>query len=597
MNWLGWSPAALLMLPQPTVAEAQGSAAVQPAASPSITASSIITGEAAEAAETANILENLLISSAGQSTASNTTAAPSAIAELPIPIPIPNRDPNGHTAKLPDPASGITLKRISSTSLEFTSPAQSLSGRINSASGSALFRPGQHLLAGSLTAGNSWRNEVDVSLAVPGLEAIGLTLTAGAYSGRRPLLGGSRTRHGVGELTRWQESNSWEVGVKIAVPDSGIRYSGGVSWSQYSLVNATRFDSRDRLLSPDPRWRSGSSQWHQLEADLWTNASGEASAYAFYGTMDAGYRSYQSRSTSPLVFDGKTFELGGKLRRGTSSFSFSHSSTSGGEIALRETTGRLKTGPVDLTVDNGSWSYRDAKIDGRSTSDRYLKAKARLSLSAILGPGFGSGLLPDSLSLKAQRTHGSTTNLGTQTLRVRTKLGFGFAWSGNNSETEIYLSRIVTDRPGTPSRGPSRDEELALDFSHSLSGDWWDMSVYGSIGDQQSPVSSSKNLSGGADFSLTGKNIPKLSVGFDINRFTLRSYEFGMPDQEISLRDQEIGFKASLDLSRYLAAAGVGQKPYLLIKAYGDWSRSGATYSRDEVKLIPTFLGTFGTRF
>ena len=538
------------------------------------------------------IPENLLITLTTQDAADLVTAQLSGqpISEVAM-APSANLSPMaGETPKLPEPAFGIALKRLSGNSMEFASLDKSLSGRITFSSGSDVYRPGQHLLANSLTARNSWRREVNVSLAVPDPDGVGFTLTAGAYSGRMPMLWGVGTRHGVGEFTRWQESNSWELGAAIALPDSGMRYSGGVSWSQFSLVDATRVDRRDSLLSPRPRWRSGLSQWHKVETDLWKNANGQASAYAFYGTMDADYRSYRSGSDSPLIFDGKTFELGGEVSHGRSKFTFSHSSTDGNELALSETMARIKTGSVDLRLEKGSWTIRDSDLAGWWIKDSFWKGRARLSLKNLLGGGFGKGILPGEAGFRIDQTRSTSSNSFNPVTRDRTKLGFGLTWTGNNRMAEIYLSRVTTDRPATLVSGPSREQELSIDFNGSLSGEGWDLSYYGSIGDQDGPFSSNSNLSGGVDFSFTGEKLPKLSVGVDFNRFDLRSYQYG-------LRDRSLSVYAKLDLSKHLPPARGGHKPYLIVKAYGDWSKSGDSFGPDEVKLEPAVMVAFGTRF
>lgn len=568
-----------------TSAQAQGVLALVPATS---------TSQSGGVPATANGLENLLISLPGQAGTGNDIAIGTFLDGIFMgtakATPANARDFIEKPARLPEPEFGVTLKRISSTAVEFASPDQRLTGRMNFASGSELFRPGQHMLANSLTSQNSWRHEVDVSLSAPDPDAIGFTLTAGAYSARLPMLGGPDIRHGVGEMTDWMESRSWELGAKITLPDSGIRYSGGISWSQFSLVGATRFDRQDWLLSPRPRWRTGRSQWHKLDAELWKNADGEASAYAFYGTMDADYRSYLSQSETPLIFDGKTFELGGEVRQGGTRFTFSSSSTAGDELSLSETTARLKTGPFDLKLVNGSTTVRDITLLGRWDKDSYWKGDARLSLKSLFGASFGSVLLPKEASIKVEHLTSTSSDSVTQSPMERTKLGFGLSWSGKRSMAEFRLSRVITSRPASVSGGPSREERLAVDFNGFLSGNGWDLSYYGSIGDQDGPYSSNSNLSGGVDFSLSGKNRPKLSFGVDFNRFDLRNSQYGF-------RDRSFSVNAKLDLSQYLPRTPTGQKPYLIIKAYGDWSKSRITGEREDNRLDPTLMVTFGTKF
>ena len=494
------------------------------------------------------------------------------------------------SARPPLPAPAFGIQRINATTTQFHAPDQGIAARFELAAGAGVFRPGQLLLGGSLSARNSWRREVAFSIAPPGLQDIGLTLTAGAYSGRRPMQGGRGIRHGVGDLSRWQATNTWDLGLKFELPNSGIRYAGGLSWSEYSLETATRNDYREKVLSPRQQWRRGRSHWHKLEADLWKNDRGSASAYAIYGAMDANYRSYRRNNESPLVFGGRTFELGGEVRQGKAKLTVSHQSVAGEEVSLHETNSRLRMGPVDLRLEVGDWSLRSPDLPGWSATDRYWKARVRLSLRGDLEAGGGKGLLPDWASLRAGRTESRDMLSGTQTAKFRTSQGFGLGWSRQGSETEITLSRTITSQPGATALGPSREQEFALDFNQTFSRDWWDLSIYGSISSQRSPQSSNKLLSGGASFSIDRKDLPKLSLGFDLNRYELRSPEFG-------LSNQDIGFNASLDLSRYLPPARGGHKPYLLLKAYSNWSASRDSFSPYEKRTEPTVMLVFGTNF
>lgn len=579
-----WPSAALLALPVISVsAQAQGSAASSSATSSSAT-SPTLPDEAFGAATT--VPENLLLALVDRTSASTAAAAPLGIANPPNPA---GSNPVGDAAKLPQPAFGAIVKRASATAIEFTAPDRIFSGRLDFASGSEMFRPDQHMLSGSLTSGNSWRREVSVSLANPDPEAVGLTLTAGAHTGRRPMLAGGGIRHGVGELTRWLQSQSWTFGAKIDLPDSGIHYANGFSRSQFSLDTASRLDRLDWLLTGKPHWRGGGSQWHKFNADLWKGAGGQASVYAFYGTMDLDYQSYQSRSDTPLIYDGTTFELGGEITRGRSKLSFSHSSNDGAYLAFDETTAGLKTGAFDLKLVNGSTTYRDQDQLGWWVRNSYWRGNARLSLKALFGGGFGSGLLPGEASFRFERLRGVSSSLPTLA-KERTKLGFGLTWSGKNTKADIYVSRVITDRPASLVSGPSREEELVVDFNGYLSGEGWDLSYYGSIGDQDGPYSSNSNLSGGVDFSLSDKNRPKLSFGVDFNRFDLRSYQYG-------LRDRSFSVNAKLDLTQYMPLTPTGQKPYLIVKAYGDWSKSRITGEREDNRLDPTIMLTFGTKF
>ena len=484
------------------------------------------------------------------------------------------------------PSVKMTVKRGRGNTAEIRLPDQGIITRMVLDNGSEIFRPGQHVMAGALTAGDSWRREVDLSFSPPILEALGVTLSAGAFSDRRPMLNGYGTRHGVGELTRWRESNVFDLGLKIDVPGTGIRYEGGLSRSEYSLASGFKVDDREILLSPKPQWRKGFSQWHKIEADLLDSNLGSASAYATYGTMDTDYRSYQHYSASPLIFEGSTVELGGKLERGKSAFAFSHRSTRGDEIELNSTTGRLKMGRVDLSYDTGTWTFKDKEHGEWSTTDRYWKSRARISLKGKNS----TGILPDWIAFNAGQTRREFLNFNTQSSSVQTKQGFSLGWSRKGSETDISISHIETIRHETSTLGASLGHRLVLDFNQSYFGDWWDFSIYGSVSTDRLPEDSSKFISGGLSFSIDSNDLPKISVGLDVNRLDLRSPGYEMRDQEVSLN-------ATLDLSKHLPDRISGEKTYLVLKAFGDWSLSGDTYIPKKYRVEPSLLLAFGMKF
>jgi len=229
----------------------------------------------------------------------------------------------------PEPLTKVTFKNIPAKRMNLEAPGEGLSVRMEPASGSDVYRPDQHIMVGALTAENSWRREVDISLMPTSLAEAGITLKTGAFSGCRPLLYGYGSRNGVGDLTRWQQSNSWDFGNEAKPEGLPFSYSGGFSWSQYSVQTAVRSDGQFDLLTPKPDWRRGTSWWNKLDAQLWKGAEGEASAYITFGRMDERYRTFQRHSDTPLIYEGRTFEFGGEFRRGNTEADFHYSSIDG----------------------------------------------------------------------------------------------------------------------------------------------------------------------------------------------------------------------------------------------------------------------------
>ena len=482
--------------------------------------------------------------------------------------------------------SAVVVRRISAAATEITIPNQGITSRIEFAVGGDVLPRGLHLMTGALTPDNAWRRKLRMSVTPPALDDIGLTIGVGAHSFRRPLSVGMR--HGVGDMTQWQESNSWEMDLKLAPPGSHFHYSGGVSWSDYSRQAASRLERRENPLSSRPRWQKGFSQWHKLEADLWKGLAGSGTVYAVYGSMSEAYRDLAS-SDSPLVFDGRTFEFGGEWKQGATRLTFSRQATTGGTLDQTETAARLRTKRFDVSFTSGSFGFTLDDTAAVRNTDRYWRAKARFALRGDLG-SIGKGLFPDWASFRTERRASTFSALGIPSRKLRRKLAFGFGWSRKGSETEIDITRTVTNNPGEALAPLSHEQEFGVDFTQSFSRDWWDLSFYGSITTSRSQQNANKMLNGGASLSINRKDLPKLSVGIDISSFDLH-------DPYVTLRDREVSFNARLDLSRYLPATRSPEKPYLLLKAYSDWSMTRDTYSPPDVRLDPTVMLVYGTKF
>lgn len=493
--------------------------------------------------------------------------------------------PGNGAATDPSPLpSGIKVQRISQSTDEdeVAMPDGGIAVRLDESAGRDLFGPGEHVLTSLLTPGDSRRGEIDLSLSTPEDAPVPLTVTAGIFGTREPQLHGENTRHGVGRLGDWRENNVADLGLKLGLLGGKLRYAGGVTWSGYGSNPASH-------LRRDLDRRSGKAQWHEVHADLWSRAESSASVYGLYGTMDAAYRSLQQHSDAPLALDGRTRKLGGELQHGGKTLSLSYESVAGAEVALHEQRGKLDIGVLSLALAKGGLTIGgDEAPDGFWVRDRYWKGKAELETQRLLGTGGSlARLLPETLSFRVSRNRSSTAVAGPP--QLRTKLGVGFGWSGDRSLTDITISRTVETQPASSA---GRADAFALDVIQSFFGDNWDLTTTLSTSRRSAPDSGDRSYSGGVAFSLTDPNYPKLSIGLDINRS-----QFSLADVDYAARDHNISVSASADLSRYLPVVDTEHKPYLIVKAYGDWSFGSDTEAGDQSTLEPTILVAFGMRF
>ncbi|MGE3690196.1 MAG: hypothetical protein AB7F98_02305 [Novosphingobium sp.] len=479
-------------------------------------------------------------------------------------------------------------RKTSPTSTEIELPDEGVTLWMRDAAGKDLFRPGRHLLAGALTGADSWRREIEISLSPPELDTIGLTVSAGAFSGRVPMLTGSGTRYGVGELSRWRENNAWNLGVKFTVPGSGLNYAGGYSWSQYSLTEASRFRGRNDLLSPRPQWRNGNAWWHKVTAEIWNGETGSVTGYAFFGKQDEAYRTFQSRTGSPLIFGGRTFEAGGEWRRGRTRLSLSYQSVNGAAYGQSEASVRLRSRWFDLRLTSGNWSYSDEQADW-ATTERHETAKIRISLRGDL-TAKGKGLLPDWLSVSARRKTSETGYPVPAEASLRSNWSAGLGWSRSNSETEVTFTRETARRPENPAHGFAAQTSIAIDVNHTLSRDWWDFSIYGSLTVDRSVAESGRFLTGGASLTINREDLPKLSLGIDIGSYDLLYAGY-------DAREHQLGFHATIDLTKYLPGSGKANERYLLLKAHSDMALRRDTFTPQQFELAPAAMLVFGSRF
>ena len=501
--------------------------------------------------------------------------------------------PDESTANALSPApfsSRVVTERLSKGSVAMRLPSDLLSMQFDQATGGEVFPPDQNLRIGSLTADESWRRQLDITLS-PRTEGFGLAVTGGVFETRQPVFRGrDGSRRELGLLTDWRENRATDLDLKLDLADSRLRYAGGLAWAEYGAAMSSQLDQDAR---PRLDRHEGASQWHRLDADLWRTSDGSASVYGLYSMQDTAYRSLaRSRPDTPDLLEGKTTELGGTLRHGKATLSLTHQNVTDGTSGAEETAGKLRLGALSFSLTAGEWTYFDDGPDGWWTQDEFWKGSVKLQLADLLGTdtaegGALAGLLPDTVGLNARRDRIRSSSASDQPPDVRTKLGWGLGWIGEEGwTTDLFLYRTVTESP------MAEAEELALDFLQSFFGNWWDVTAYASLSTQRSPDTSDRLYGGGVSFSITGNKYPKFSVGLDFNRFDML-----LPDLDYAARDQEINLNATLDLSKYLPVTNLDHKPYLKLKAWGDWSLSSDSESGDETRLEPTALIVFGTRF
>lgn len=478
----------------------------------------------------------------------------------------------------------LTFRKLSNSVISATSLNGQVRVRLEAASGAAMFPTGRNAFSPFLSPTVNWRNAADFSLTAPLGSDSSLSVTVGASNMRGPLLAGAG--RGLGEATRWTEHRAVDIDMKLSLFDDRLTYSGGLGWSNYRAMRTTRFTEPDDPFWRAPQFDSGTSYWHRVDGKLSFGSHGGASAYVVVGHQSDGYRGGRF-STLPLIFDGQTFEAGGKLVYGKASLSLDHQDVRGTYWDSLETTARLDVGGIRLTHVTGKSAY-DIKLDGEDfqSDSQYRKTSLRLDVATVLGDELG-GWAPKTVTLRSDKYASRTGDLQS----AREKIGISLGWSGkSSSKTALGIARVTRTSHllGVP-RPPA--QEMLVDASHSRSFGPLDLSAYGAIAVDRSSARSRKSSGGSLSASLNVPDLPRLSLSVSYNDFDLDDHL--TPD----LRDRSLSISASADLAPWLKKVGMPQGAYLKVRGYADWRHYRFGPLPTDEKIEPGVMIMFGMPF
>ncbi len=458
---------------------------------------------------------------------------------------------------------------------------------MQSVQGSDLFSPGRHVGTTSLTASSGWRREIDTRISSPPDEDFVIGVRFGMFDTTQPLLSGLGTRHGVGSFLRWSQNNVVDVGGDVHLIGDRIRYSGEVSWSRFRTLAGTQPLPRESGIWLAPDWRGGFAWWQGVEVKLLYTSGGKASLFAIHGNMDAAYRSLESTSDSPLIFDGRTVKFGGNAELGRWNLSFVDEQVASPYIKQHQVSAKLRHGRLDLKFTARTVTYPGAG----GTWDQPLRDSRWKAMASIaIAQARPRAWLPDKLEFEVSYSEkgNPTAGFGPTTWQ---RFGLGFAWTSARSSTQVFL-RQARVRSGNPLDDGRTTGEFSLDASHWVAGKGWDLTLYTTLSNSRLGDSWDRSFGGGAALSITDKRWPPISLGVDYNRTGL-----GLDAYNYTYRDSELSLSGSIDLSRYLPAVAGGRKPFLIAKANADWGRTRENLLAPEATLDVTAFVTLGMNF
>lgn len=466
--------------------------------------------------------------------------------------------------------------------------------RLSSASGAAMFKAGQHVIAGMLSPSVSWRNEADLTVSMPLGGDGALAVTAGTLTLRMPSLAGAS--RGLGEPTRWMENKVVDMGMKLDLFGERLSYSGGLSWSDYRMIRTTRFNAPNDPLQSAPRADGGSAYWQRADAKLPLSGGSGVSAYVEVGQQSANYRSMRWSSLSPLLFDGRTFETGGEVHYGRLNLTLTHSTVAATIGNTAETVATLDFHGVRIrhTLRQSDYALQLPGGEYYRSASQQSSTSLRLTPASLLASSAHAKWLPDTLTIRANQTAGVSD--GRQSRRAT--LGVSADWNGNDSRTSVELTRAVRSQHAIAAP-PASSTELGINLNHSRTLGLLEISAYGSIALERSTASGSSSDSGSASswygggfaVSTSGADLPKLSLSIDYDRLDRR-------DQlDISLADRGLSLSASADLALLLRRLRMPNVAYLKLKGYGDWHRYRFSPLPVQRQIEPGVMLMFGMPF
>lgn len=482
----------------------------------------------------------------------------------------------------------LAFTRSRDGALSGTSADGRVAVRLDSASGAKMFTPGRHVVTGQLSPAVSWRHEIDLTLSMPLGTNSSASVSAGMLNLRAPSL--FSAGRGLGEPTRWMENRVVDVGVKFNLFDDMLDYSGGLSWSNYRMVRATRFTAPDDpLLLGVPRSKPGNSYWHRVDLKLPLGAEGRAvSAYVGSGRRSDDYRSMRRISISPLLFNGRTFEVGGKIQSGRMRLSVAHSAIAAAYGDTGDTLVKLEVDGIQIShaIRNAAYDLRFEDGEVYRSGSRIRSTRLRVSPARFFASSAINQWAPGALTIRSDQAESESGGRNSR----RNKLGVSLGWRGDASSTEIGVTRVAR-RQQSPTGTLMAGIEYALDLSHSRTLGPIEVSAYGSVTLDQSTSSDSNMYGAGLTLSTGGRKLPKLSLSLDYNRFDLQD------SLDPLFEDQGLSLALSADLTSNLQRLGLPKAAFLKLRGFGDYRRERIGLLPVDRQIEPRIMLMFGTPF
>ncbi len=475
------------------------------------------------------------------------------------------------------PTAEISWRGANTVSVDYQQPRLSLTQRHRV--GADVISAQTHIHAGTLTATESWRSEVDAALHLLDTPDSRLTLKVGFFDTQSPIVV-TRGGFGVRDFDRWRTNAVADAAVIYSAYKDRLVFGAGVAAAETGF----RFSRHDApwmwVYEPNQLnlnyTKRDEAAWLSLTGKPVVRDDLKLSFALSYMNTGLDFRSFQTNTDTDFLYEGETFNFSSDVEIGATSFRFARRTHADAYYAFDKNFARLERGAVSLKLNQS----RAKTSDGRLTIAHDETVGARLALD--LGKIFKEGetFLPDSINVGVSRRRAIEAGLFSSAGAVRSAFGVGMEKAGEHYSTDIYVYWKERDE-FTSAPGPFATTEFGADVVHSVFFDDWSLSVYALMSDltqrrQFAIDGRDRTLSGGIAFAKSFKELPPIDLSLDLFQAEARSLfdEYAFRTHDVSIR-AETNISGLVFAGRRTSALRDEASPLsLFLGVYSGWSLS-----------------------
>jgi hypothetical protein len=437
------------------------------------------------------------------------------------------------------------------------------------------------------------RTAIDLSANIFQSEDLNITMLGSVLDAKRP----GAANFGQGEVLDGEENTVLGGGLKIAVWENRVQFSGEFAHSIYS--NPAELNTFNEFGgSVDVGSTVGNAQTYRTDVEIWRGDKLSVRGHGSYELVDALYRSVQAGATA----DRETWDYGL-----TATYDFI-SLTLGKNIfdnnvddiaSILKTRNRTYSGSLEFTLE----SFKQPAEPVPTTDGTTQGGAAKKS------DGFWSALrqiIPDSVSLTRSDARVESLNAdvvssnssinGSEipaTVTVTNGVSLNWNWPIGSTSIALSESRLDTQQIG---RESADTEDRSISVDQSLNMGPVTTSLRFALGEFENNDIDSRSVRDRREAGLTVRvaleDLPILSAGFDVSQEKER---FLVENNDAVTNSWRAN--ASLDFSQYIPKLNERAQPYLTLNFTTD--ETDTRNPNVPAQTVRNYAGTlaFGFRY